>query len=141
MKMKNEGQFYKNIFLIILIATASFSLLPLTVSQQSQDCIDLQLSRQSYLSGEIFQAEISGNFLKPITDEDVHFYHNNKEYAPAFGFEQAASNKWILWMNVPKNYGQNTLQVNALCKKETLKEEVKTASFTIQRPLQEALGG
>ena len=137
--MKNDKQFTKKVSSILLIATALFLSLPSIFSQQSAtDCIDLQLSRQSYLAGEIFQIEISGNFLKPLTNEDIHFYYNNKEYTPALGFEQAASNKWILWMTAPKNYGSNVLQVNALCKQETLKEESKKVTFTIQRPLQDA---
>jgi len=110
----------------------------LTTSLASAQCFSVKLSKGSYLSGETFQAEITGSLEKVITVDDLHFYEGNKEYFPAFDFEQIASDRWVVWTKTPTRYGDNKFTVTALCKDEILKEEIVTSKFLVQRPLQEA---
>jgi len=111
-----------------------FLILPLA----SAECLTVQLSKQSYFSGELLQAEISGALQKPLTIDDIRFFKDSQKYFPAFDFEQIAADKWILWTNVPTNYGENKLKVSGFCQEEILKEETVEFSFFIQRPLQDA---
>ncbi len=129
---------FKPVLGIFLLLTISFSVITSGfVSAQQDGCIKIQLSRQSFLSGEVFQAEITGSLQKPLQAADIFFFYGNNEYSPAFGFEQAAADKWIVWMNTPRNYGANSMRVRALCQTEILLEEVKNAEFTIQKPIQD----
>ncbi len=122
-----------SISLFVLTIPLIFLLIPLTSAQ----CFDVQLSKQTYFSGELFQAEISGQLEKALTLDDLKFFYNDKEYFPAFDFEQIASDKWLVWTNVPKNYGQNKITVKGLCKEEILKDETVESNYLIQKPLQE----
>ena len=120
--------------LILLV----FLTLILTTSLASAQCFSVKLSKQSYLSGETFQAEITGSLEKAITINDLHFYEGNKEYFPAFDLEQIANDRWVAWTKTPTRYGENKFSVTALCKEDILKEETIESNFLIQRPLQEA---
>ncbi|MFC1685958.1 hypothetical protein ACFLZZ_02970 [Nanoarchaeota archaeon] len=123
-----------NKLLFLAILAFILTLMPFS----SAECAFVQLSKQAYYSGENFQAEITGEFKKPLAEEDLGFYRDNIKYSIDFNLEQIANDKWLVWAKVPTKYGENKFRVVSLCQEETLIEEVKETNFIIQRPLQEA---
>ena len=124
------------LFLTILLAILNILILiPLIHAQ----CLDAVLAKSSYLSGETFQAEITGNLIKPLAYNDIYFYYQGKEYFPAFSLEQIAANKWIVYTDLPQKFGINEFKINKLVCREndSLKELSRSLSFTIKKPLQD----
>ena len=110
-------------------------LIPLINAQ----CLDVKIAKASYLAGETFQAEITGNLITPLNYNDIYFYYNGKEYfPPVLSLEQIAANKWIVYSDVLEKYGLNDFSVErVICRENnTLKEESKKLSFSITKPLQ-----
>jgi len=101
----------------------------------SAACLEIQTPKIEYLAGETFQAEITGIFMKPLSAENIAFFFGNKEYFPSFSLEQAASNKWILWTDLPSNYGTNALRITVLCSDNGLREVTKTVEFAIKKSI------
>ncbi|MBU2523496.1 MAG: hypothetical protein KKE23_04390 [Nanoarchaeota archaeon] len=99
----------------------------------SAQCLDVKIARGSYFSGETFQAEITGNLSKPLTEDNIHFYNNNKEYYPFFNLVQVSSNKWLVYFDVAKTYGENMFSVSTLCKEDILRPEKKETPFIIKK--------
>jgi hypothetical protein len=117
----------KKLILILLILLIPFA---------SAQCLEIKIAKTSYLAGETFQAEITGNLIKPLVYNDLSFFYNNLEYFPVANLQQIAANKWIIFVDVEK-IGLNEFEVKSvICRdNETLKEETKKVSFTVQKPL------
>jgi len=116
----------KSKFLVFLLAIL---IIPLVSAQ----CLEVNLARSSYFSGETFRAEITGNISRPLTDDSIHFYSDSKEYYPVFNLVQVSSNKWLVYFDVAKTYGENIFSVSALCKEDILRQEKKETPFIIKR--------
>lgn len=120
---------YKNILLLLLLL-----IIPLANAQ----CLDIKPAKASYLSGETFQAEITGDLVKPLTYNDIYFSYDGKEYVSIFTLQQISANRWIVFSDLSEKYGLNEFAVRDLICREngTLKKENKKISFTVKMPLQ-----
>ncbi len=117
------------VFLSVFLSNSAFA--------QESECLEVKLARSTYFSGEVFQAEISGNFIKALTSDNINFYLGDQKYYPIFNLKQLSSNKWILFFNVPKKYGDNYFEVSKVLCKDPLREESKKISFIIKKPFDE----
>lgn len=117
----------------------SFLIVILLMPFARAECLDIKIARGSYFSGETFQAEITANISKPLANENIFFYSGGREYFPVFNLAQIASNKWVVYVDVPKNYGENAFAVqDVLCKDQILRTESKSAPFSVRKPLDDA---
>jgi hypothetical protein len=119
---------------LILLLLSLLFLIPLT-----QACLDVKIAKSSYLSGETFQAEITGSLIKPLTYNDFSFSNSGKTYFPPVTLQQIASNKWIVFGDISEKYGLNDFSVSkVICRENaTLREESVKSIFIIKRPLQD----
>ncbi len=110
----------------------------LLISNAEAKCLNIS-AQGNYLAGETIEVEITANIIKPLTYNDINFYYDSKEYFPSFSLSQLASNKWILFMDAPSKYGQNTISLEKLVCREngTLKEETSAYSFSVKKPVQD----
>ena len=113
----------------------------LALSLAHAQCIQINTAKSSYLSGETFQAEITGNLIKPLEYDDISFSYAGKEYFPVATLQQISSNKWIIFSDVSEKYGINEFSVNSIiCREnETLKEQTAKAQFAVRKSLQSHL--
>ena len=105
----------------------------------SAQCLDIQLSKSSYLAGETFQAEITATPITSLTYNDISVSYGGKEYFPVLYLEQLAANKWIVFFDTISKYGLNDFSVNRIICREndSLKESSKTVQFSVKKPLQD----
>ncbi len=69
--------------------------------------LDIQI-KQEYKKGEPFLAKISGVFLSPITEQDIHFYHNGVEVPLDFSLGKIKNN-YYLFTNLPYDSGNYSI--------------------------------
>ena len=53
-----------------------FLLLILILPLASAECLEIIPAKSSYLAGETFQAEITGDLIEPLRINDIHFYQD-----------------------------------------------------------------
>ena len=121
---------YKSIILVTEMII--FFLFLLTISS----AFEIKSYKPVYLIGETFQAEISGNFTRDLTIEQVHFFKNGIEQFPAFFFIKISQKQYFIYFDL-QSEGNYTLQVkNALYYDNgILKGDTKNAEFVVENTL------
>ena len=122
----------KEIILILLLFI--FLLVPSVLA-----CPEIRLGRDSYLQGETFQAEISGQFAKSLTYKNFIYYNQDLEkyFYSSFNVVKITNNKYFVYSDLPSvpgnylffakdvycvNYGRSYLAKNS-------------KGFTLNKPL------
>ena len=115
----------------------TFILLLFILPLASAECISSQIAKSAYYPGETFQAEITGNFTSPPTYSNIFFYKGSEEINIPFYLEKLASNKYFVYADLPKSYGEHKFIIkDILCKEEgVIKAGIVNESFIMQKPI------
>ena len=118
---------------IALIFLFTFILLPVV----SAACSDISFAKSAYFPGETLQAEITGNFVKDLSTDNIFFYRQSSELPLVFNLEKISNSKFFVYVKAPKSYGLHSLAIkNVLCiENETLKDASTESKFTVKKPL------
>ena len=121
----------KTAFLVYII------LFLLAIPLASAECISAQIAKSTYYPGETFQAEITGNFTGPPTYSNIFFYKGIEEIHTPFYLEKLASNKYFVYAELSKSYGEHNFIIkDVLCKEEGItKAGIVNESFLMQKPI------
>ena len=105
----------------------------------SVNALDINLAKSSYLPGETFQAEISGEFSKPLTASNIFFLNEQgKEIALAFYLIEIVKSKdYYVYVDLPLQSGKYSIAIkNALYYENgTLKGTEKKINFQVNESI------
>lgn len=122
--MKN---FHKMKPIILLFVIAAVSCIPFSWA------MNIDIARSSYLPGETFQANITGEFVQPLTVNNIFFMMQGKEIGLAFYLLKISNAEYWVYVDLPQQTGNYTFAVKNVLYKEngTLTGTEKEKSFEI----------